>query len=420
MSKINHHDLSLSLRPRERRLKAKDTLWLDSDETQETFHLGASFTLTEVSQEGKHLPFEELKGSGLTRMYKVEKINATRPLTMVYEGEVRPDNGYRVNMILDSSIELSGFGFYFPTIEPQCQMERFTYTLETDLPPTWTVLVPDDRPFDRVPDGERSFSYLDRPVEDIFLCASKCFQVHVYEGMHLVLPRMLQPGEKEAMLKDHSGCTDVLIDVFGPPLTDRGNIGIVSDRGDSAMDWGYERAHFWVIGHAFLKYAVANDFTVMGLKKSLVMHEMIHAYFGVGVLLTNRMAEAVTQYLEVVLTARLHGDDQIVENYFRWYVDRLEKNDRLNTHAMNDLGILDNHYDHWYLKGALAFQNLERHVGRTVLLDALHRLYTANCGTRIDDQAFMKRLGDIIGIPLSDFYRHWFEGKGLNPYFTTA
>ncbi len=414
-AKITHHDLTLSIKPETSYLHAVDTLQLENLTQTLTLHLGKHFTIKSVVQNQTPLKCTKTEENRHTIQYRIRLLDQS-PLTIEYDGYCNAFTGYGVTIITADIIELSGFGFYFPTVEKQSQLEAFTYQLNLDLSSNWQVVCPDDETFEETSLEKRSFSYRQQPLEDIFICASKTFVVHRYRDFSLVLPDLLD-AEKEAMIAEYDSVVDLLLETFGDLKNQQNTVAVVSPRGEGAQEWGYERAHMWVIGDVFLRYAHQHDWVLHGLKKSLSMHETIHAWIGIGVKMSPYMKEAITQYLEVVLTETLFQIPDLSKAYFTWYQNRFSSTTTAQTKTIKDLTLLDNHYNHWYLKGALAFHDLEKKVSRACLLESFTSLYEKYNHKEISDRTLIEHLGSILNLKLDDFYYHWFEKPGLRSFF---
>ncbi len=124
-------------------------------------------------------------------------------------------------------VELSGFGRWFPTVQPSCYNELFSYSLDVELPAGWGLVTPGISL-----DGALRRRHRDwlRPIEDIFVCAAPHFEV----------------GEEEAA---H----------FGPMLPGRGGVAVVSPRSPKGEEWGYERGDLRVAGDAFVNELVGHN-----------------------------------------------------------------------------------------------------------------------------------------------------------------
>jgi len=412
--KIRHHDITLKLEPEKGSLSAIDII--DISGTGElSFYLGNRFDILSVEQENRNLDWDVEKKDKLTTRYKVNQWDREKgPLKIKWKGKVESFEGYSVCIIRKDLVELSGFCWWFPTIEPQCQFESFTYDLEVEFPKDWNIVTP----------GEEikisSLFRYQREIEDIFLCASpllECFQKDVRNiTLKLYMPENLRKF-KEKLMDDFSSSIELCTDLFGELKEDNGGTGVISPRGRDGAEWGFERDGLWVIGDSFVKYLIDNDWKIEGLYKSLSLHETIHGWFGIGVKFKEPwLAEAITQYLEVILTSMMYEEPDQDKKYFEWYRDRVEEHLTKNDRPIKDYNFLDNMYTHWYLKGSWAFWDLEAKVGQKELLDLFGNIYQDNIDGTINHEEFTKILADNLDIE-PNFMEHWFGEKGFDPWY---
>ncbi len=411
--KIRHHDITLRLEPEDGNLHAIDVI--DIGGTGElSFYLGNRFDVLSVEQDKRKLDWEVKNKENLTTRYGVDAWDNKVPLKIGWEGSLDSFEGYRVCIIKKDLVELSGFCWWFPTLEPQSQFERFTYDLEIELPNHWNIVTPGEE----IKNHSR-FRY-PQEIEDIFLCASpllKLFQKECCDvNLKLYIPKSLIKFS-ETLIDDFSSSIELCTDLFGGLKEGNGGIGVISPRGKGGAEWGFERDGLWVVGEAFAKYLIDNDWKVNELSKSLSLHETIHGWFGIGVEFNEPwLAEAITQYLEVILTSMMYEDQDIAKKYFEHYRDRIEKHSVEEDKPIKDYCFLDNMYTHWYLKGSWAFWDLEATVGRNDLLELFRKIYQNNIDETITYQNFKRTLENTFEIE-SKFMEHWFEKKGFDPWF---
>ncbi len=410
---IENHDLSLCITPDEHVFQAKDTVRFSGVCESVDLHLGNRCTLQKAYTKNGETPFEVVHTHRHTTVYRFQNLNSDS-LTLEYDGLFDRFKGYGVCTIHKHCVELSGFGFFFPTIEENSQFERFTYSLEVSLPKSWRVVAPDDRDIQDVPLNERRFHYQKHKIEDILICAAPDYQRHYRKNMTMILPNLEAPVAK-SMLKDFEHSVDVCAETFGELRSGMTTTGIVSPRGEGSQEWGYERGHLWVIGDLFLQYACAHEWRFGGLKKSLALHETIHSWIGIGVSMPIYLAEAITQYCEVVLTHKIYQEDDLDRRYFAWYEKRLLETLKEKDLPPASLKVTDDHYAFWYLKGSLAFYDLEKRVGRDSLLAAFKDLYQNHHGTFLDEDAVRVALERSLDLPLKDFFNHWMHSTGYEP-----
>ncbi len=410
--KITNHDLFLSITPDKHFLEAKDTIYFDGVCDFVELHLGNRCTIHKAYTKSGEVPFEAVHTHKFTTVYRFQPNHDS--LTIEYEGLFDRFKGYGVCAIHKHCVELSGFGFFFPTIEKNSQLERFTYSLEVALPNSWRVVAPDDRDIQNIPEDERRFHFQNHKIEDILVCASPDYKRHHRKSLTMILPK-LDPSVAKGMLKDFENSVDLCTETFGKLRSGMTTTGIVSPRGEGSQEWGYERGHLWVIGDLFLQYACANDWRFGGLKKSLALHETIHSWIGIGVKMPIYLAEAITQYCEVVLTQKIYQEAGLDRRYFAWYEERLLEKIKEKDFAPASLDVTDDHYAFWYLKGSLAFYDLEKRVGRKRLLLAFNDLYQNHHGTFLDESDVRTALEKSLDLPLKRFFDHWMHTPGYKP-----
>ncbi len=412
--KIKHHDITLKIDPKLGTLKAKDMMEVSGDE-ELRFYLGNRFDIISIKQGKKSLDWEVEEEGKLTTRYMVKDRDIKKdPVEINWKGNLSSFQGYRVSIIRGDLVELSGFCWWFPTIEPQSQFESFTYDLKVDLPGDWTIVTPGEIMGDG---GKYRYS---RKIEDIFLCASPILETFQKEccgvNLELHIPKDMIKF-KEVLMDDFSSSIELCTKLFGPLKKGNGGIGIVSPRGKEGAECGFERDGLWVVGDLFTKYLIDNDWKVDSLPKSLSLHETIHGWFGIGVDFKEPwLAEAITQYLEVILTAMMYDEADIEKKYFDSYRERVEKHLAENDRPIKEYRFLDNMYTHWYLKGSWAFWDMEAAVGRDGLLELFSKIYQDYIGDTITHMEFRRISESCLDIE-PDFIEYWFEDKGFEPVF---
>jgi|GEM_PF-1000643 len=418
MNKIKHHDLFVIIRPGLGTLHAVDTLDI-SGEDDLTFHLGNRFTIQSVEQDGGYLDWDVEERGKLYTKYRVQNWDPDSGGVMIkWVGVVRSFEGYKVSIISSELVELSGFCGWFPTLESQSQFESFTYDLVIDIPKDWTVVTPGE---DKNEDERIRRYHYDRPIEDIFICASPKFELIQEDVCDIPLKLYLSDDfthAKEELMDDFVSSVRLITEMFGGLEEENGGTAIVSPRGKEGAEWGFERDGLWVVGQSFCEYLIENDWKVGDLPKSLSLHETIHGWFGIGVDFEEPwLAEAITQYLEVVLTSMMYDDPDIVDSYFEQYhqrvLDHMEGEDR----PIHEYTFLDDMYVPWYLKGSWAFWDLEFKVGREEIMLLLKNIYTDHLGRTLSYDDFLEIVAENFGSQEKDVVRHWFEEKGFRPKY---
>jgi len=412
--KIKHHDITLKIEPKQGTLKASDRVKISGHE-RFRFYLGNRFDVLSIKQGDRCLDWEVDEKRKLMTRYSVDNWDSEGSLLEInWEGAVSSFQGYKVCIIREDLVELSGFCWWFPTIEPQSQFESFTYDLELDLPEDWTAITPGESI------GKKSRYRYTRKIEDIFICASPLLDTFERECCGLDI-EMHIPKEiikfKEVLIDDFSSSIELCTKLFGSLKKGNGGIGIVSPRGKEGAEWGFERDGLWVVGDLFAEYLIDNDWKIDDLPKSLSLHETIHGWFGVGVDFKEPwLAEAITQYLEVILTAMINDKTDVEEKYFNSYRERLEKHLAQDDRPVNELTFLDDMYTHWYLKGSWAFWDMEASVGRDRLLELFRIIYRDFVGDKLSYEKF-KRISEEKLDLSPDFMEHWFEEEGFEPIY---
>lgn len=384
--------------PEEGRLKAADELRYVGELS---FYLGNRFRLTSIRQGEKELGWEVSDKKKYTTRYKVKAQGEVR---IEWEGELDSYQGYRVCIIREDLVELSGFCWWFPTMERQSQLEDFTYELKVDLPEGWTSVTPGKK-------VDEKYIY-DREIEDIFLCASPKLKLLRRDfPLKYYIPEDLME-HSEILIKDFLASLELCTDKFGDLREENGGTAVISPRGEDGAEWGFERDGLWVVGDTFARYLIKNDWKMNELYKSLSMHETIHGWFGIGVNFEEPwLAEAITQYLEVVLTAELWDSPEQVGEYFDDYRKRIK--DDISEKAINGYDITENMYTQWYLKGSWAFWDLEAVIDREDLIDFLSDIYKNYLGKTISYRTFKEEFKKRFEI--ENFFEHWFETGGFEP-----
>lgn len=301
---------------------------------------------------------------------------------------------------------------------PSCYDEFFTYRLAVELPPAWDLVTPGISS-----DGDPARRCRERlePIEDIFLCAAPRFdRLEACAGGHRlrVYAAGLERPVAEALMADFKRSVEVMHGHFGPMPPGRGGVAVVSPRSPQGAEWGFERGDLWVVGDSFVNEVARSDWWPSYLPgpMSPSLHETIHSWLGLGLRFTEPwLCEGLTQYLQVVLSEELFGRPGLAGDYFASYVPRIEAALARDDRAIARLVLADNPYDHWYLKGSWAFWDLEAAVGREPLLDGLAAFYRRYLPGPVGSGAFIHELGEHLGTPTGDHFRHWFEGQGFRP-----
>ncbi|MGD9020768.1 MAG: M1 family aminopeptidase [Lysobacterales bacterium] len=418
---ISHHQLSVVIDPSTNSLAATDVITISGDDPGLFLYLGQSFSWESMSQGERELTWELVKqgGRGESTLYRVDGWDpAGGPLSVSWQGTLAEFRGYGVSIIRDDLVELSGFIGWFPTIELSSQSESFTYTMELRMPDGWVVLSPRDGPFRADDGGKMEFIHQAAPTQDVFICAAPGFERYQIGGVDSgVMLYSLPQDDFERIREDFEAVVSLCTEWFGEPAASKEIVAILSHRRGGA-EWGYERGVFWVNGDGFVSHLLANDWVSRGLKKSLAAHETIHTWFGKSLGFEQAwLMEAVTQYLEVVVTAELFKETDLPARYFARYRERFMATEDGFDIPVSALAIDQNHYDHWYLKGSWAFWDLEALTGREKLIAALSALYKEHDGSVISDTDFRASLEQSLGVGLEPFFRHWFDGPGFEPLY---
>ncbi len=414
-NKIEHHEVRLKLEPENGTLKAIDRIYISGSDKL-NFHLGNRFDLLSIEQDLEDLDWIVEEKGKLTTRYVVKGLDPEKdPLKMMWEGTLDSFENYGVCIIRKDLVELSGFCWWFPTIEPQSQFERFTYDLKVEIPDKWKVVTPGKE----IKNDLRHFRYR-REIEDIFICASpslKPFRRNCCDiTLELYVPDSLRKF-KEELMDDFSSSIELCSDLFGKLKEDNGGLAVISPRGKDGAEWGFERDGLWVVGDTFARYLIENDWKVDGMWKSLSLHETIHGWFGIGVEFKEPwLAEAITQYLEVILTAMMFDELDLEKKYFDHYRDRVEERLAKEDRPVKEYTFTDNMYTHWYLKGSWAFWDLEEAVGREELLEFFRKIYQNNLDDSLSQREFTKILEKNFDLE-SSFMEHWFEETGFDPLY---
>jgi hypothetical protein len=325
-----------------------------------------------------------------------------------------------VSIIRSDLVELSGFINWFPTIEPVAQMESFTYSMSLTMPEDWVVLSPHQDSFRALRGGEMEFVQNTSPAADIFIIASPDFEAHTIGAENSPIRLYAVAMDKLDLLKsDFEKVVSIGTSWFGKPKTTRAIVAVVSPRRGGA-EWGYKRGAIWVVGYGFANNLLDHDWVARGLKKSLAAHETIHSWFGESVDFEHPYhAEAITQYVEVVLTAELFGQLDLAEQYFDSYKTRFLETLAKRDVAISSLTVDQDTYDYWYLKGSWAFWDLEAKVGRTTLLKTLSYLHENASNEPVSAEELVEFFSRSLGEDLGPFFTHWFDEKGFKPLYRT-
>jgi hypothetical protein len=422
--RVVHHDLRVALRPEEGTLAATDTLFLAGEAAELSVYLGAGFTLTTAAQEGRSLSVEVVEEQKRLRRYRIAGWDPARmTVTLGWEGEVGEFQLSGVCAVCPRVVELSGFGAWFPTVMPSCYDERFTYRLVVDLPPDWDLVTPG---ISLDGDLRRRRREQRHPIEDIFVCATPRFdgsEAEVDGRLLRIYSSGLEPSVRDALVNDYVRSVQVMERHFGPMLPGRGGVAAVSPRSPQGEEWGYERGDLWVVGDAFVTEMVGNDWWPEYLPgpMSPSLHETIHSWFGLGLPFAQPwLVEAVTQYLQVVLSEEMFGRAGLAEAYFQSYVPRILASLADDDRPISELTLADNPYEQWYLKGSWAFWDLEAAVGRRALLETLAQVYRRHVPEVVDYHGFVRETCGLLRRPLEDHFGHWFSGRGFSPRWRTG
>ena len=420
-NRVTHHELTVAIDPETHSLSAIDVINIQGNEPDLILHLGTAFAWQEISQGGSPLEWrkDEERGTGSSIRYRIIGWQpGGPPLYARWTGTLAEFTGYKVSIIRPDLVELSGFCGWFPTIEPSSQSESFTYAMTLNMPEGWVVLSPQDGVFTEESGGSMEFVNVASHYEDIFICASPGFHRYDIGGSNSSVVLYALPGQSvEAIETDFQAVVALCSEWFGEPATAEDIVSIITPRRGGA-EWGYKRGPFWVTGDGFANYLLENDWEIKGLKKSLAAHETIHTWFGNSMGFEQAwLMEAVTQYLEVIVTAALFEQPDLSNRYFVQYRKRFAATKAGIDRPVTGLDINEDHYDHWYLKGSWAFWDLEAVVGRETLIKALASLYRAHVGSVISREDFRASLERSLGMDLKRFFQHWFDEPGFQPLY---
>ncbi|MBD3192331.1 MAG: hypothetical protein GF308_16960 [Candidatus Heimdallarchaeota archaeon] len=418
---IVHHKLSVIIKPPQGALEATDTLLVKNVQKKLECYIGKRFFITAAQQKERELPFkiieEEAAATGISKKYQIEQINPEHEeITIQWTGKIDKFEGYRVSVIRADLVELSGFCGWFPTIKPSSQMEEFTYELEIKLPNNWPVVIAPGKKEMSRKSGHYRFDYLARTIQDILICASPELVKHSKGKIAYIMPDWSKK-KVEHLLNDYCMVVEQCEQLFGEMLPDCGGTAIISPRKNGA-EWGFERGNLWIVGENFAKYWLEKDKTVKGLTKSFAAHESIHAWFGVGVKFAEDwLAEAITQYLEVIITSLIYHEKDLPQNYFNWYKERILQAKKQEDRAIANFSIIENTYVYWYCKGSWVFWDLEGTIGRKKILDFFASLFKKYARRKIDYKIFKVEAETFFERDFSSFFDSWFLETGFEPKF---
>lgn len=417
--RVLHHSLEVTLVPEKWTLVATDTMFLGGESAELLIYLGNGFTLIEASQGDHRLTFEMIEEQRRARRYRINGWDPTRMIvTLRWAGKVGEFELSKVCAVCPRLIELSGFGQWFPTVEPDCQEERFTYSLDVELPSDWDLVTPGVSADSNV---RRRHFERQSPIEDMFLCAAPrfdCSQVRVGAQTLRLYSAGLPTSIRQAAADDFARSTQVITRHLGPMLPGHGGVAIISPRGEHGAEWGFERGDLWVVGNSLAELLAQNDWRLEFLPGafSLSMHETIHAWFGLGLKFAEAwLAEAITQYLEMVFTEEAFSLPGNAEAFFSSYIPRIQAALAKDDRPVASLTHMDNHYAHWYLKGSWAFWDLEALVGRCALVEALAAVYRRHVGQTVRYNEFVHEMSELLRRSLGDHFDNWFKGRGFSP-----
>lgn len=418
--RVVHHDLEVHFDPEHHGLVAADRLYTSGDSSEFLFYLGKRLAVSEATQGGRRLGVEVAEDRRSSTRYRLRGWDPLgAEVVLKWEGTIERFEGAKVCIISPRLVELSGFGRWFPTIESDSQLERFTYRLDAGLPPGWDLVTPGIS--DRGNPKERHYERL-RPIEDIFICAApsfECDEVIVSNHLYRLYTAGLRDHERQTLALDFSRSLDAMHCHFGPMIPGRGGTAVISPRGAEGAEWGFERGDMWVMGDAMVRPLVENNWILDSFapgQMSLALHETIHFWIGLGLEFSEpSLPEAITQYLQNVLGEEMFGDPDLAGRYFQSYVPRIKEQLAQDDRPIMDVAFTDNFYVQWYLKGSWALWDLEASTGRTPLLRALGDLYRKHAGRCIDYDTVANELASSLGPELHEHLRYWFKEGGFAP-----
>ncbi|MHA1555333.1 MAG: M1 family aminopeptidase [Candidatus Heimdallarchaeota archaeon] len=416
MKLIKHHDLEVKIDPHLGTLSCIDTIKFDNLNKEIELYLGKRFVFNTIHQNENEIQFKELEEGKITKKYLLENLDTQHnELTFEWKGKMDNFEGYRVNTIRSDVIELSGFCGWFPTIAPSSQLEKFTYSLKIQLPKQWKTIVPG---VEKPAKGNVSqrFEFTDRLIQDIVICSSPQYKEYSKGKVTYVMPEWSKE-DIEILLDDYAKVVTKCEELFGKMIPGTGGTAVISIRKEGE-EWGYERGNIWVVGDSFANYWLKNNKIIKGLTKSLAAHESIHAWFGIGVEFENDwLAEAITQYLEVIVTSIIYDQPDLPERYFKWYQERAMDALKMEDKAIADFIITENTYVYWYLKGSWTLWDFEHKFSRNKVFDFLSSIFNKYKNKSISYTAFKKEANLFFNEDLDSFFDHWFLQKGFNPKF---
>lgn len=418
--RLVHHDLEAHLYPDQSKLSAVDRIYTSGDGVDFLFYLGNRFTVSAASQGGRELAVEVVENLRSSRRYRLAGWDrAGAEVTLKWEGTVDRFEGSCVCIIGPKLVELSGFCRWFPTVEPTCQMEQFTYRLSVDLPPGWDLVTPGISHLGNT--KERHYERL-RPIEDIFLCAAPhfdCDELTCADHLFRLYTAGLNDSERQALISDFARSLEAMHRYFGPVIPGRGGAAVISPRGADGAEWGFERGDMWVMGDSLVRPLVEQNWVLgdfMPGPISLALHETIHYWIGLSLEFAEpSFFEAITQYLQNALGDEVFGMPGLSGKFFESYVPRIKEQLAKDDRPIVALTYNDQRYVHWYLKGSWAFWDLEASKGRDAMLRALSSLYRKHVGQRIDYDTVVNELASSLGEDVANHIHHWFKEPGLAP-----
>lgn len=417
--RILHHNISVNLVPEHGALTATDTMFLAGGGSELLVYLGKGFALTEVRQGTRKLTADIIEEQRRVRRYRILGWDPTDlNVSLTWEGTVGEFELSKVCAISTHVVELSGWCAWFPTVEPSCEEEQFTYRLDIGLTPDWDLVTPG---ISGHGDLKRRSHDQQCPIEDIVICAAPrfdCYERDIGEEALRLYSAGIAPDIRTKLFADYEKSVKVMAKHFGRMLPGRGGVVVVTPRSPKGEGWGFERGDIWIAGDAFVHELVDNDWQPEYLPgpMSLSLHETIHAWIGLGLRFSQHwLSEALTQYLQVVLSEEMFPQPKLAESHFQWYVSRISKAIARDDRPISELTLADNPYDLWYLKGSWAFWDLEATVGRKALIDALAAVYRRHAAETIEEDVFVREMSGHLGRSLSRHFDHWFKERGFSP-----
>lgn len=404
-----HHDLSISLNPKEGSLSVTDRISFFKEQRKVKFLLHKGLNLEIIEWEGNKEKPKILKSEPFSDhldFFLIELPAEIRSITLRYSGVIRhpldPEEkemarGFRMTkgIISEEGIYLSGLSGWYPLFENR----SVTFTLKVDLPEGWRSISQGER----VIDGKYEIWKEHNPQEEIYLIGNRFIEYKKkYKDIELMV--FLRSPEKE-LSERYLNATSKYINIYERLIGEYPykKFALV----ENFWETGLGMPSFTLLGPKIIRFPFIID--------TSYPHEILHNWWGNSVypdLSEGNWSEGLTAYLSDYLFKEKKGEDteyrlttlQKFTDYVRDEKDIPIKHFRMR-HSPQEEAI-------GYGKTLMFFHMLRQKIGDSIFIEGLREFYRRHGFHYASFDDLRKAFEDVSNLDLKEEFDQWINRTG--------